>query len=39
LGMAWGVQYEWADEVARNGALLRMTSARGFLGCPLLFLS
>jgi hypothetical protein len=28
----------YADEVARNGALQRITSARGFLGRPLLFL-
>jgi hypothetical protein len=28
-----------SDEVARNGALKRMTSARGFPECPLLFYS
>jgi hypothetical protein len=43
-----GIYFEWladgirhaltqADEVARNGVLQRMTSARGFLGHPLLF--
>ncbi len=32
-----GVLSSKADEVARNGALARITSARGFLGTPLAF--
>jgi hypothetical protein len=31
------MQYDFTDEVARNGALSRITSARGFLERPLLF--
>jgi len=35
--MARWLQFSWADEVARNGAHLRITSARGFLVCPFAF--
>jgi len=38
LQMARIVLSSSADEVARNGAHLRITSARGFLGRPLQFL-
>ena len=31
LQMACGLQHSKADEVARNGVLQRITSARGFL--------
>jgi hypothetical protein len=31
------MQYDFTDEVARNGALSRITSARGFLERPLAF--
>jgi hypothetical protein len=37
LRMAWRMLLLLPDEVARNGALERMTSARGFPECPLLF--
>lgn len=36
LRTAIRMQYERTDEVARNGVLQRITSARGFLGHPLL---
>jgi hypothetical protein len=36
LRTAFGLLYIKADEVARNGVLQRITSARGFLGHPLL---
>ncbi|HEY8669423.1 MAG TPA: hypothetical protein VIL63_01160 [Terriglobales bacterium] len=38
LRMAEQVQYTTPDEVARNGAHLRITSARGFLKAPLAYL-